>query len=306
MSQQKAGQFGRNRISSGYAWFYQLLWQEILTMCQNQEWADEKVQTVIEQYDRPPFDIRGGFTSKFATSEEELDIVLALRRAFFGDTPPAPDESYKKLFKKNQYSMKIVYDGDGDPIGYWSVAPVDETSFKYLIGTCKKDPNRPDRERSHEDMLDYGSRGWGYKPGEECYLYIVGAVEPLRARQPNATYLSERIVTDAFQFALEVYPELNIQGICGYATRLNGRKILEGEKRLNLDWSSVDIQGDTLQKVLYAVGDKINKVMENLSFSINHLAYRETATGRIFSRKQNLPIWDKYDKVCFFKQLIRQ
>jgi hypothetical protein len=306
MSFQKAGQFGRKRILSGYAWFYQLLRQEILTMCQNQGWADEKVQTVIEQYDRPQLNIRGRFKSKFATTEDELDIVLALRRAFFGDNVIVPDGVYRTLWEKNKYSMKVVYDGAGAPIGYWSVAPVDEKSFKFFIGVDKKDEDRPNRERSHQDMLENGSRGWGYKPGEKCYLYIVGAVEPLRARRPNATFLSERIVTDAFQFALEIYPELDVKGICGYATRSNGRNILEGRKRLNLAPSSVDIQGDTLQNVLYADGDKINHVMENLSFSINHLAYRETATGRIIGRRHNLPVWDKYDKVCFFKQLKRQ
>ena len=58
-------------------------------------------------------DLLKPFTSRFATTRNDLDVVLDLRRAFFGKRPVSPDESYIHCWEKNRQSMKVIRRASG-------------------------------------------------------------------------------------------------------------------------------------------------------------------------------------------------
>jgi hypothetical protein len=217
------------------------------------------------------------FTSRFATSRGDLDVVLGLRRAFFGRRPVSPDESYVRCWEKNRQSMKIVHRATGEPVGYWAVIPIRRESFTRFI--------RGNPGIAHAELLADHSQPWS--PSVSC-LYIVGAVVPIpEARQGSLGQgaVRWRVLTDAFQFALDVMDRLPIERICGYPSQTGGYDVLD---LMGFTRTRVCIDGKDSQPVFSATCRRqLTRVRERLGVLVDTYDHM-------------LPVWVPHDRRHFF------
>jgi hypothetical protein len=216
------------------------------------------------------------FTSRFATSRSDLDVVLGLRRAFFGKRPVSPDESYIRCWETNRQAMKLVHRATGEPVGYWAVIPIRRESFRQFI---RGNPGIP-----HAGLLAEHTQPWS--PSVTC-LYIVGAVVPIpEARRGSLGQgaVRWRVLTDAFQFALDVLDRLPIERICGYPSQTGGYDVLD---LMGFTRTKVCIDGKDSQPVFSATSRRqLERVRQRLGVLVDTYDHM-------------LPVWVPHDRRHF-------
>jgi hypothetical protein len=224
------------------------------------------------------------FTSRFATTPYDLDVVLRLRRAYFRSHLVSPDDSYRQCWKNNSRSMKVVYDVFGEPIGYWAVVPIAKDSFnRFIKGGAGG--------ITHGEMLRDHALAWSaVRPGE-VRLYIIGAVVPVpegRNKRENSLLqkmVSWRVLLDSFQFGIELMDRLTLRAVCGYPSRTGGYTTLDA---MGFIRTKVCIAGDPLQPIFSMTCSRhLARVRERLGFFV-----RNHAT--------EVPVWDAQDRQQFF------
>ncbi len=224
----------------------------------------------------------GSFSSRFANTEADLEAVLGLRRAFFGSQVIVPDESYRRCWRRNPDSMKLVFDFSKRPVGYWSVIPVSRASFSAFV----------ENRCSHEEMLTRHCVGWDAVDPGAAFLYVVGAVVPPEgaAGQGYAaapSILSSRVLLDLFSFADLLSCSVAVRGVCGYPSRTGGRQIL---KKLGFAESGGYVGGDSRQPVCYYDEGRMRALRNLLSHYLS-------------GKSEAAPEWDKDDRDRFFSIL---
>jgi hypothetical protein len=225
-------------------------------------------------------------TSRFAITRADVDAVLALRRATFGLELVCSDESYLACWLRNPYSMKIVFDGSGQALGYWSLTPIRREAFlAFRMG-----------QRTHAQMLAEECLSWPSVDPDAAYLYIVGiAVAPAevgdhRCRGYKLDRLSATVLLDAFNFGIELAGLLRVAGLCGYPSRMEGLRILQ--RKMGIEPSPVLMDGDARQPLFVHEGPDQTGLLAVLTSSVTlHHAL--------------VPVWDHRDRESFFS-LIRQ
>ena len=252
--------------------------------------ADKVVETMVANYREPegsPIDdliddlSDEQFTSRFANTRKDVETVLALRRHYFRKHVVVPDRDYRCFWTRNRFSLKVVYDDTGSPVGYWSATPIDAHSFDEF---CRG-------HRSHRKMLRKASLPWssiGEAPG---HLYIVGAVVPLAKGTGAATahrMISRRVLLDSFSFAVELMSHVTIRGVCGYPSRNAGAGIL---RKLELQETTVFVDNDPFQPI-FVISDE----QQVLRLRNNLQAFCNRWRGLI-------PSWDSEDRSRFLAQL---
>lgn len=218
-------------------------------------------------------------TSRFATTAEDLEVVLNLRRAFFKDKPVSPDTSYKICWAQNPYTMKIVYYAN-EPVGYWSLIPTTKDAYKsFLAG-----------ESSHEEMLTRHCVAWSLSGRDEAYLYIVGAVVPLELEAANRppdlfdNLIRGRVLIDWCAFIAALFEHMNIKGICGYPSREYGYELLQ---KFGFAKSAVLIGQDENQPIFSLDESQMSHFRKSL----------DRFSG---SQARHAPVWQAEDKRKFF------
>jgi hypothetical protein len=260
-----------------------------------------------------PTAIGGEYTSRFANTQNDLDTVLRLRRAYFGRAIIVPDDAYRACWSRNRDSLKVVYNLSNQPVGYWSVFPIDASTFGQMkVGAI-----------SHGEMLTGRCLEWSSIDPANVYLYIVGVVvpPPPRRRRPSAldaylagrfvhdllecgTYVVERItgvierrrkiragyvLLDCISFAREFLPHVAVKGICGYPSRTAGREQLE---KLGFRATETFIDGDSNQPLFILNAEEIPRF--------------QTAVDRYLKtrkRRNRIPSWDADDRQRFLERL---
>jgi hypothetical protein len=227
------------------------------------------------------------FTSRFATTAYELDVVLRLRRAYFRHHLVSPDETYRRCWESNPYSMKVVYDLFGEPIGYWAVIPIARETFNRFIKGGKQGI-------THAEMLRDHTLAWSEVRPTEVRLYIVGAVVPIpdgrnhRANSLLQKMISWRVLLDSFQFGIDLMDRLTLRAVCGYPSRTGGYTTLDA---MGLYRTKVCIAGDPKQPIFSMTCSRhLSRVRDRLGFFVRNHA-------------NEVPIWDARDREHFFKQL---
>jgi hypothetical protein len=219
---------------------------------------------------------KSALTSRFATSSEDLEVVLNLRRAFFKDKPVSPDSSYRRCWAINPHSMKVVYEL-GEPVGYWSLIPTTRDAYQsFLSGTG-----------SHEEMLAKRCVQWFAVKEKEAYLYIVGAVVPGELESANRLrwkLISGGLLIDWCVFISALLVRTRIRGICGYPSREHGYELFE---KLGFMKSSVLIGLDGSQPIFSLDERRMDHFRQSLS------RFTDSSGSRV-------PIWDVEDKRIFF------
>lgn len=227
------------------------------------------------------------FTSRFASTAYDLDVVLRLRRAYFRNHLVSPDDSYRQCWKNNAYSMKVVYDVFGEPIGYWAVIPIAKDSFNRFI-------KGGEGEITHGEMLRDHALAWSEVQPAEVRLYIIGAVVPVaegRNKRENSLLqkmISWRVLLDSFQFGIELMDRLTLRAVCGYPSRTGGYTTLDA---MGLTKTKICIAGDPKQPIFSMTCSRhLTKVRDRLGFFVrNH--------------PNEVPVWDTRDRDQFFRQL---
>jgi hypothetical protein len=220
------------------------------------------------------------FTSRFATTRDDLDTVLELRRAFFRKHPVSPDSTYVRCWEKNKHSMKVVYRSSGDPVGYWAIIPIRKETFTQFI--------RGDSGISHADMLARHTHPWS--PSVSC-LYIIGAVVPVA--DDRKTSLGQggtrwRVLADAFHFATEVMDRLPLRNICGYPSRTGGYDVLD---LMGFHKTKVCIDDDASQPIFSVTSaQQLGRVRQRLGVLVDNYDHM-------------LPAWETRDRSQFFDQI---
>ncbi len=208
------------------------------------------------------------FTSRFATTPYDLDVVLRLRRAYFRNHLVSPDDSYRQCWKSNAYSMKVVSDVFGEPIGYWAVIPIAKDTFnRFIKGGAG--------EITHGEMLRDHALAWSEVRPNEVRLYIIGAVVPVpegRNKRENSLLqkmISWRVLLDSFQFGIELMDRLTLRAVCGYPSRTGGYTTLDA---MGLMKTKVCIAGDPKQPIFSMTCSRhLNRVRDRLGFFVrNH------------------------------------
>jgi hypothetical protein len=224
------------------------------------------------------------FTSRFATTVYDLDVILRLRRAYFRSHLVSPDDSYRQCWQKNPYSMKVVHDVFGEPIGYWAVVPIVKETFNWFIRGGI----------SHAEMLRDHVVNWSAVPAGDVHLYIIGAVVPVpagRVRRENSLLqklISWRVLLDSFQFGIELMDRLTLRGVCGYPSRTGGFTTLEA---MGLMKTKVCIAGDPSQPIFSMTCRRhLSRVRERLSFFVRNHA-------------NDVPVWEPRDREQFYVRL---
>jgi hypothetical protein len=227
------------------------------------------------------------FTSRFATSAYELDVVLGLRRAYFRHHLVSPDETYRRCWKSNAFSMKVVYDFFGAPIGYWSVIPIARETFNRFIRGGQGG-------LTHGELLRDHALAWSSIRPPDVRLYIVGAVVPVpdgrnqRANSLLQKMISWRVLLDSFQFGIELMDRLSVRGVCGYPSRTGGYTTLDS---MGLTRTKVCIADDPKQPIFSMTCSRhLSRVRERLSFFVQNHA-------------NEVPVWDAQDRARFLQQL---
>jgi hypothetical protein len=244
----------------------------------------------LSTHDREEGHIQGpperAFTSRFATTAYDLDVVLKLRRAYFRSHLVSPDDSYRDCWRNIAYSMKVVYDLFGEPIGYWAVIPIARETFnRFLQGG--------QAGITHGELLRSHALAWSEVAPTEVRLYIIGAVVPIAAgRNPRENSLLQKIISwrvllDSIQFGVELMDRLTLRAVCGYPSRTGGYTTLDA---MGLTKTKVCIAGDPKQPIFSMTCSRhLNKVRERLGFFVrNH--------------PNEVPIWDSRDRDRFFSQ----
>jgi hypothetical protein len=227
------------------------------------------------------------FTSRFATTAYELDVVLRLRRAYFHQHLVSPDDTYRRCWKNNAYSMKVVYDLFGEPVGYWAVIPIAHETFNRFI-------KGGDEGIAHGAILKDHALDWSeVRPGE-ARLYIVGAVVPVpdgrdhRASSLLQKLISWRVLLDSFQFGIELMDRLTVRAVCGYPSRTGGYTTLDA---MGLTRTKVCIAGDPRQPIFSMTCRRhLGRVRDRLNFFLKNHA-------------NEVPVWDANDRDRFFSRL---
>jgi hypothetical protein len=227
------------------------------------------------------------FTSRFASTAYELDVVLRLRRAYFRHQVVSPDDTYRRCWKTNAYSMKVVYDFFGEPIGYWAVIPIAKETFnRFIKGGAGG--------ITHGEMLRDHALAWSDVQPTEVRLYIVGAVVPVldgrnqRANSLLQKMISWRVLLDSFQFGIALMDRLTLRAVCGYPSRSGGYTTLDA---MGLTRTKVCIAGDPRQPIFsMTCSRQLSRVRDRLSFFVRNHAYE-------------VPVWDSQDRDRFFWQL---
>jgi hypothetical protein len=227
------------------------------------------------------------FTSRFATTPYDLDVVLRLRRAYFRNHVVSPDDSYRQCWKNNPWSMKVVSDLFGEPIGYWAVVPIAKETFHRFI-------KGGDRGITHAEMLRDHALAWSAVRPEDVRLYIIGAVVPVpagRNQRENSLLqkmISWRVLLDSFQFGIELMDRLSLRAVCGYPSRTGGYTTLDA---MGFMKTKVCIAGDPKQPIFAMTCSRhLKRVRDRLGFFVrNH--------------SNEVPVWDARDRDQFFRQL---
>lgn len=222
-------------------------------------------------------------TSRFATTRDELNIVLELRRAFFGSSVIVPDASYRECWRRNHYSMKIVYYLN-KPLGYWSVIPIDEATFRQaVLGHL-----------SHEEMLTKSCMNWHDVKRGDTYLYVVGAVVPPWG-DPNETssallqrLLSAYVILDSYAFAAELIDHVEVRGVCGYPSKTGGYELMERTEGFKK--TPILINGDPHQPLFVLEGADVPR-------------FKDFLKGFIAKPHDRIPEWDAQDRREFLASL---
>jgi hypothetical protein len=129
------------------------------------------------------------FTSRFATTAYDLDVVLRLRRAYFRNHVVSSDDSYRQCWKVNRFCMKVVDDLFGEPIGYWGVVPIAKETFNRFI-------KGGERGITHAEMLGDHAQAWTAVRPDEVRLYIIGAVVPVaQGRNQRENSLLQKMIS---------------------------------------------------------------------------------------------------------------
>jgi hypothetical protein len=226
------------------------------------------------------------FTSRFATTAYDLEVVLRLRRAYFRNHLVSPDDSYRRCWASNRYSLKIVSDLFGEPIGYWGVIPIGKETFtRFIKGGAGG--------ITHAQMLGDHAVDWTALPSSEIRLYIIGAVVPVadgrnqRESSLLQKMISWRVLLDSFQFALELMERATLRAVCGYPSRTGGYTTLES---MGFARTKVCIAGDPKQPIFSMTCSRhLERVRDRLGFFVrNHAA--------------DVPEWDERDREQFFHQ----
>jgi hypothetical protein len=227
------------------------------------------------------------FTSRFATSLHELDVVLRLRRAYFHRHLVSPDDSYRQCWKNNPCSMKVVYDLFGEPIGYWAVVPIAKETFNRFI-------KGGEQGITHAEMLQDHALSWSAVQRAEVRLYIIGAVVPVPEGRNQREYsllqkmISWRVLLDSFQFGIELMDRVTLRAVCGYPSRTGGYTTLDA---MGFAKTKVCIAGDPRQPIFSMTCSRhLTRVRDRLAFFIRNHAHE-------------VPVWDPGDRLQFFGQL---
>jgi hypothetical protein len=215
--------------------------------------------------------VENNYNSRFATTREELEIVLDLRRAYFRDKPVSPDQSYRISHEKNSSSMKLVCSANG-PTGYWSLIPTNESAYRLFL----------EGKQSHEQMLTEHCLPWTSVDQSNAYIYVVGAVEPT-GNPVLATY----VMLDWIAFISDLLQHMSIKGFCGYPSRDNGYRQFE---KFGFTKSDVLIDNDPEQPIFLMEGDRIKQFKTALDMELE-------------SKRNRVPLWDKEDRREFYKLL---
>jgi hypothetical protein len=223
-------------------------------------------------------------TSRFASTEEDLDTILQLRRAFFKKSVIVPDDIYVACWRRNPDTMKIVYDLLGKPIGYWSVIPIGPQSFEQFVKG----------KSTHEQMMSVNCLPWPEVDPDNAYLYVVGAVVPVPSGRNEFTLLhkmvSGQVILDMYSFGLEVIDRLDIKGICGYPSKTAG---LTNFQKAGFIQTNIFIDNDKNQPVYVITADGLPKLREDWkSQKRRYIGY--------------LPVWDSQDRKRVLRQIKRK
>jgi hypothetical protein len=227
------------------------------------------------------------FTSRFATTLHDLDAVLRLRRAYFRNDLVSPDDSYRRCWKANRFSMKVVSDLFGEPIGYWGVIPIAKETFNRFI-------KGGEWGITHGEMLNNHALPWTAVRPSEVRLYIIGAVVPVaegRNRRESSLLqkmISWRVLLDSFQFGIELMDRLTLRAVCGYPSRTGGYSTLDA---MGLARTKVYIGGDPNQPIFsMTCARHLTRVRDRLGFFVQNHAHE-------------VPEWDNGDRDQFFAQV---
>jgi hypothetical protein len=184
---------------------------------------------------------------------------------------------------RNLDAMKLVYYLH-EPVGYWSVIPIEAATFENFIRG----------QSSHVDMLTKHCLDWHSVNPDAVYLYIVGAVVPIRSAHQDAkqsllqTLISGRVILDLCRFGHELLEHVTVKGVCGYPSRTGGyqlfRKTVAFEKLQTL------IDQDEMQPVFAILENRMSLLKEHLAL-------------RLKKSIPKAPLWDSHDRRRFLHML---
>lgn len=196
----------------------------------------------------------GPFTSRFAVTDADLATVLDLRRKFFAGAVIVPDAVYRTCWAKNPRTMKIVFDPDDRPVGYWAVIPVGAAAYAAFVRG----------QSSHEQMMTSVIR-WEAVDPDHAYLYVVGAVVPVGAGTGDDWARKRKagcVTNDLYNFGRVMLDCFEIEGICGYPTKDEGVGVFDRAKFVRTD---VKVGGDDNQPVYVITPKELGALQRQLT-----------------------------------------
>jgi len=232
-----------------------------------------RIKKPARQIYNPSFDLL--YRSNFADSRDELDVVLRIRRSFFGTDLISSDDTYVDCWNKNSDCFKVVYNSKNKPIGYWGIAPTTRFAYdRFLEGVM-----------THSMILTSQVRSWQDLRGEASYLYIIGAVVPhsmqwMPGASRNNKIRSCYVIMDMINFMIEVQPHLSIRGVFGYPSEKGGHDILN---KFGFRKNGNFVEGNPNQPVCFVPQGDLSHLVQNLRSYVAEMSN--------FS-----PVWDRTDR----------
>lgn len=222
-----------------------------------------------------------GWTSRFATTPEDHETILDLRRRAFAAGVVSSDATYRACWRRNGRSMKLVRDREGRPTGYWGLIPIGRDAFAAFAAGGE----------THARMLAEACLAWDAADPGELYLYVIGIVVPDakagagRARGYALDRSSAAVLLDAFAFGLELAHRARVAGVCGYPSRVEGFRIFR--RAMDIEPSAVLIDGEPSQPVFAREGAGLGAVRRRLQSHLDR-------------NRPLVPAWDAGDREAFF------
>lgn len=220
------------------------------------------------------------YTSRFAQSRDELERVLLMRSSCFKNRL-VPDAAYLKCWENNPRSMKIVF-ANGEPIGFWGVAPVPrETLNSFIKGHL-----------THDEILRL-CKGWE-DTTEPVGLYVFGVVVPLPSgvnatcRSIMGQALQTRVVCDLISFLSEITDRMPVCGVASYPATPEALQLMEQFQGNGLLRTSTLIEGKQSQPVFR--NDDLGK-------------FRASLKEHVSRPLEFVPLWQKEDRDFFFNNI---